>query len=90
MSWADRIAYVCHDFEDAVAAGIVTPDMLPAIISSRCGTTRSQQLGTFVRAMLQATQQSGRIGMTNDIAEALSEFRKFNYENIYLRPASQH
>ena len=30
--WADRIAYVCHDFEDAVAAGIVTPDMLPAIV----------------------------------------------------------
>ena len=30
VSWADRIAYVCHDFEDAVAAGIVSPDMLPA------------------------------------------------------------
>ena len=29
VSWADRIAYVCHDFEDAVAAGIVSPDMLP-------------------------------------------------------------
>ena len=30
VSWADRIAYVCHDFEDAVAAGIVAADMLPA------------------------------------------------------------
>ena len=29
VSWADRIAYVCHDFEDAVAAGIVAADMLP-------------------------------------------------------------
>ena len=29
VSWADRIAYVCHDFEDAVAAGIVAGDMLP-------------------------------------------------------------
>lgn len=88
VSWADRIAYVCHDFEDAVAAGIVTPSMLPDIVSSRCGTSRSQQLGTFVRAMLSATEQSGRIGMTADIAEALSEFRRFNYDNIYLRPAS--
>lgn len=88
VSWADRIAYVCHDFEDAVAAGIVTPSMLPDIVSSRCGTARSQQLGTFVRAMLSATEQSGRIGMTADIAEALSEFRRFNYDNIYLRPAS--
>ena len=88
VSWADRIAYVCHDFEDAVAAGIVTPSMLPDIVSSRCGTARSQQLGTFVRAMLSATEQSGRIGMTVDVAEALSEFRRFNYDNIYLRPAS--
>ncbi|MGA0388070.1 MAG: HD domain-containing protein [Ilumatobacteraceae bacterium] len=88
VSWADRIAYVCHDFEDAVAAGIVTPSMLPDIVASRCGTARSQQLGTFVRAMLSATEQSGRIGMTADIAEALSEFRRFNYDNIYLRPAS--
>ena len=88
VSWADRIAYVCHDFEDAVAAGIVTPSMLPDIVTSRCGTARSQQLGTFVRAMLNATEQSGRIGMTADIAEALSEFRRFNYDNIYLRPAS--
>ena len=29
VSWADRIAYVCHDFEDAVAAGVVTPEQLP-------------------------------------------------------------
>ena len=44
VSWADRIAYVCHDFEDAVAAGIVTVDMLPAHVRDRCGTRRSQQL----------------------------------------------
>ena len=51
-----------------------SPSMLPGIVSSRCGTARSQQLGTFVRAMLSATEQSGRIGMTVDVAEALSEF----------------
>jgi len=89
VSWADRIAYVCHDFEDAVAARIVTPEMLPDIVSARCGETRSRQLGTFVRSMISAAEQSGRIGMTNDIAEALATFRKFNYENIYLRPASK-
>ena len=52
VSWADRIAYVCHDFEDAVAAGIVTADMLPPIVAERCGRDRSRQLGTFVRAMV--------------------------------------
>jgi dGTPase len=89
VSWADRIAYVCHDFEDAVAAGIVTADMLPAIVAERCGRDRSRQLGTFVRAMVTATIATGRIGMVPDIAEALAEFRRFNYEYVYLRPASQ-
>ena len=88
VSWADRIAYVCHDFEDAVAAGIVSADMLPGIVAERCGTDRSAQLGSFVRAMVSATVRTGRIGMVPDVAESLAAFRKFNYENIYLRPAS--
>ena len=89
VSWADRIAYVCHDFEDAVAAGIVSADMLPSIVSERCGRDRSKQLGAFVRAMISATAATGRIGMAPDIAEALAEFRRFNYERVYLRPASE-
>ncbi len=88
VSWADRIAYVCHDFEDAVAAGIVSHDMLPTLVRSRIGNDRSTQLGTLVRAMIQATADTGRIGMVTPIAEALAEFRRFNYEHVYLRPAS--
>jgi dGTPase len=89
VSWADRIAYVCHDFEDAVAAGIVAPDSLPDVVRDRCGTPRSLQLGTFITAMIRAAADSGRIGMTADAAEALAAFRRFNYDRVYLRPASQ-
>jgi dGTPase len=89
VSWADRIAYVCHDFEDAVDARIVTPDALPDLVRSRCGERRSQQLGAFITAMIQAACQTGRVGMTAEAAEALAAFRKFNYDNVYLRPASQ-
>jgi dGTPase len=89
VSWADRIAYVCHDFEDAVAAGIVSPDMLPPVVAARCGTDRSTQLGTFIRAMIQSAAETGRIGMTRPAAEALAEFRRFNYDHVYLRPASR-
>ena len=89
VSWADRIAYVCHDFEDAVAARIVTPDALPVIVRDRCGERRSHQLGAFITAMICAAGETGRVGMTPDAAEALAAFRKFNYDNVYLRPASQ-
>ena len=88
VSWADRIAYVCHDFEDAVAAGIVAADMLPPIVRDRCGARRSKQLQTFITAMVDAASLTGSVGMTAQPAEALAEFRRFNYQNIYLRPAS--
>jgi dGTPase len=90
VSWADRIAYVCHDFEDAVAAGIVTEASLPVSVRGECGSRRSEQLGAFITAMIDAAAQTGRIGMTAARADALSDFRRFNYEHVYLRPASQH
>ena len=63
MSWADRIAYVCHDWEDAVSAGIVTPGMLPEIVRDSCGETRSSQLRVFIEAMVHTVADGGRIGM---------------------------
>jgi dGTPase len=89
VSWADRIAYVCHDFEDAAYAGIVGEGDLPDLVRRRCGTTRREQLGAFIGAMIEATAQTGRIGMVPDVADALAEFRRFNYDTIYHRPASQ-
>ncbi len=89
VSWADRIAYVCHDFEDAVAAGIVSAEMLPAVVAERCGRTRSQQLGSFIRALVTAAADTGRIGMLETAADALADFRRFNYDRVYLRPASR-
>jgi dGTPase len=89
VSWADRIAYVCHDFEDAVAAGVVTPQQLPDLVRTRCGVSRAQQLRTFIHSMIQASAATGRIGMVPDIADALAAFRQFNYDQVYLRAESQ-
>lgn len=89
VSWADRIAYVCHDFQDAVEAGITSPGDLPDRVRRLCGTEHRQQLGTFITAVIDAARYTGRIGMVPDIAEALADFRRFNYERIYNRPASQ-
>ncbi|MGO9343194.1 MAG: HD domain-containing protein [Acidimicrobiales bacterium] len=88
VSWADRIAYVCHDWEDACSTGIVTPDMLPLEVEKRCGSDRSKQLGAFIQGVVAATAATGRVCMDGDLAEALEAFRRFDYERIYLRPAS--
>jgi dGTPase len=88
VSWADRIAYVCHDWEDAVATGIVAPDQLDPSVAARCGTRRSEQLGHFIGALVRTTGTAGRVAMDAETAEALARFRAHNYEHIYLRDAS--
>lgn len=89
VSWADRIAYVCHDFEDAVSAGVVKVGELPGIVRERCGVRRRDQLGAFIKAMIHTVQTTGVVGMDTPHAEALGAFRAFNYETIYLRDASR-
>ncbi|MBO0887314.1 MAG: HD domain-containing protein [Acidimicrobiales bacterium] len=88
VSFADRIAYVCHDFEDAVAAGVVSPQMLPEVVRRRCGERRGEQLDTFITGLIGVVTVTGEVGLPPDLAEALAVFRDDNYERIYLRPAS--
>ena len=88
VAWADRIAYVCHDFEDAVRAGIVVAARPPPAVAEVVGTRRSAQLNAFITAMLETIATTGRVGMRADEAGALAAFRAFNFDRIYLRPDS--
>ena len=89
VSWADRIAYVCHDFEDSLSAGIVTEQQLPAVVRERCGIKHSEQLGRLINSMIATITTTGVVGMNAASAEALAAFRAFNYEQIYLRDESR-
>src|SRR3954454_10978755 len=89
VACADRIAYVCHDFDDAVRAGILEPDDLPASVRDVVGSRPSEQIGSFMAAVLDAVDRSGAVGMTEPAASALAEFWAFNFERIYLRPAAR-
>ena len=59
----------------------------------RCATSSarrpSEQIGTFVLAVLDAVERTGSVGMTEPAASALAAFRAFNFERIYLRPAAR-
>jgi dGTPase len=86
VAWADRLAYVCHDFEDAVDAGFVRPDELPDEVASVVGADRRTQLHRFITAMVETIADTGTVALRPAEAEALAAFRAFNYEHIYLRP----
>ena len=86
VAWADRIAYVCHDFEDAVAAGVVRPRDLPDEVTSVIGRDRRTQLHCLITTMVDTIAASGTVALRRPEADALAAFRAFNYERIYLRP----
>ena len=86
MAWADRMAYVCHDFEDAVAAGVVAPDDLPRAVTDVLGDRRSVQLDRLIGALVDSIVTTGTVALRREEADALAAFRGFNYERIYLRP----
>ncbi len=85
VAWADRIAYCCHDFEDAVAAGIVVASDLPDEVRGVVGADRRTQLHRFITTMVDTIAECGRVGLRKAEADALDAFRAFNYERIYLR-----
>ena len=89
VAWADRIAYCCHDFEDAVAAGIVRPSDLPEAVREVVGPDRRTQLHRFITTMVDTIAETGRVGLRKAEADALDAFRAFNYERIYLRPEAR-
>ncbi len=88
VSIADRLAYVVADRDDAVRTGILGPTELPALVAERLGATSSQQTHTLMYGVVDAVVASGRIGITEWVAEALDAYRDFNYERIYLRDSA--
>jgi len=88
VSWADRIAYVCHDFEDAVHAGIIGIAEHPTLAMASGKMSRSAQIDGFVRALTTGIVSTGTVAMPHEAAAELAACRLFNHEHIYLRPAS--
>ena len=88
VSWADRCAYSAHDLEDAVSAGIVSIEDLPASVTEVIGATRSSQLRALIGALVTSIETTGLVGMNATYANALADLRAFNYERIYNRAES--
>jgi dGTPase len=80
---ADRIAYVCHDIQDAQHAGLLSEDDLPAQAREVLGATSSQRIATMVHDMVRTSAESGDIGLSPRVEDALLRMRAFLYDNLY-------
>jgi dGTPase len=85
---SDIIAYVNHDIDDGIRAGIIRESDLPKDIRSTLGRTGSQRIDRMVRDVIQATLANdyAAINMSSEVLEALEALRKYMFENMYLTP----
>ena len=87
--FADRIAYINHDIDDACRAGILSETDIPLALRRELGYTHGQRIDTMTRSVVKASVDSDTISMEKSVLEATGELRAFLFENVYKNPIAK-
>ena len=89
VRWADRYAYVNHDIDDAIRAGILQNEDVPRSISRVLGSNHSQRINSLVCDTITTSREAGTICLSPSVEKALSDLREFMFENVYRNPVAK-
>ncbi len=85
----DRVAYINHDIDDALRAGILRPEDLPAAEIELLGPTGSIRIDTLVGDIVERSRDAGDIVQSEEIGMAMLRLRKFMFDRVYLGPTAR-
>lgn len=85
---ADRIAYINHDIEDAVRAGVLEESSIPKDLIAVLGKTKSARISTLIFSVIENSQH-GVIQMDATVEEAFQRLHKFMFDNVYKNPLAK-
>lgn len=86
---ADQIAYVNHDIDDAIRAGILTAEDIPKDIAAILGENQRDRINTLVCDIIFTSREAGSICMTPEIQKALADLRSFMFARVYHNPVAK-
>lgn len=89
MRFADRIAYINHDIDDACRAGILSIVDIPKPLRDVLGTSHGVRINTMVTSVIEASRDSDVIKMTPEVSEATDELRDYLFKNVYFNPMAK-
>ena len=89
VNYADRIAYINHDIDDACRAGILTERDIPVELRQILGEGHSDRINTMVLSMVRASEGKPRIAMEAEIGAAADSLRNFLFERVYRNPIAK-
>lgn len=87
--FADRIAYLAHDVEDAIRAGVITLDDIPGQATQRFGDPGREWIASMVEAVVDESLATGELVMESTALEAMHTLRSFMFERVYLRAETE-
>jgi dGTPase len=85
----DRVAYINHDIDDAVRAGVLKRDELPRDEIELLGSTGAKRIDTLVHDIVEASAPAGEIRQSPEIGEAMLSLRRFMFDRVYLGPQAR-
>ncbi|MGZ5313090.1 MAG: deoxyguanosinetriphosphate triphosphohydrolase [Solirubrobacterales bacterium] len=85
----DRVAYINHDIDDALRAGIIAGRDLPAAEIDLLGPTGSGRIDALVMDMISSSREAGDIAQSEELGGAMLRLRKFMFERVYLGPEAR-
>lgn len=86
---SDRIAYINHDIDDAMRAGLLRNEDIPGEISDVLGCTHSKRINTLVSDVIRTSADQPRIAMTPEVERAMLALREFMFERVYRNPVAK-
>ena len=84
----DRIAYINHDLDDAIRAGIIAPGAVPELIRTKCGERNSERIDSLVSDLI-ANSAGGDIHMSPEMQAVFDYFHKYMFDAVYLNPLAK-
>jgi dGTPase len=85
----DRVAYINHDIDDALRAGVLATSDLPVEEIAALGETSSERIDTLVRDLVERSRPAGDIVQGPEAGEAMARLRAFMFEQVYLAPRTR-
>ncbi|MBQ8092168.1 MAG: deoxyguanosinetriphosphate triphosphohydrolase [Clostridia bacterium] len=85
VHFADRIAYVNHDIDDAVRAGLLSEDDLPKAATERLGHSHGERINNMISSIVRASTDQPAIRMENADWEAMMDLRTYLFRHVYSR-----
>lgn len=86
---SDKIAYIHHDMDDALRAGILKEDVVPKEIREVIGSTTGERLDHFIHDIVTNSMDKNDICMSEPVARAMKQMRQFMFENVYQNPVAK-